>query len=124
MASAIKERLDVLDLFLQLPTAASGLQQRLADLPDTDRLLPKAAVAVRALLQHEEHVLEAHQQMEGVGERTVADPMAAATCSMYLSFLSGQEILGVLYLAMQRAAATQQHQQQSCCLRHAKGSLT
>lgn len=64
VASAIYERLDVLDLFLALPAAAQGLQQRLAALPDADRLLPKAAAAVRALLQQQQSVLNAQQQQQ------------------------------------------------------------
>jgi hypothetical protein len=58
----------VLDLFLQLPSAAAGLQQKLAVLSDADRLLPKAAAAVRALLQQQQHAMDAQQQLGPLGE--------------------------------------------------------
>lgn len=54
----------MLDLFLALPAAAEGLQQHLAGLPDADRLLPKAAAAVRGLLQQQQHILDAQQQRQ------------------------------------------------------------
>lgn len=62
----------MLDLFLQLPAAAAGLQQRLVGLPDADRLLPKAAAAVRALLQQQQAAADAlgecaHVAHVGVG---------------------------------------------------------
>ena len=68
VASAIDERLDVVDLFLALPAAAAGLQDRVSGLPDADRLLPKAAAAAKALLQQQQQILEA-QQHAGSGER-------------------------------------------------------
>jgi hypothetical protein len=58
-----------LDLFQALPAAAQGLQHGLARLPDADRLLPKAAAAVRALLQQQQIVLDAQQQLDAAGVR-------------------------------------------------------
>lgn len=71
VASAINERLDVLDLFLALPAAAAGLQERLSNLPaDAERLLPKAAAAVRALLLQQQNALDAQQQqVHGLASR-------------------------------------------------------
>jgi hypothetical protein len=58
----------VLGLFLDLPAAAAGLQGRLSGLPDADRLLPKAAAAVRELLLQQQRVKEAQQQADVTGE--------------------------------------------------------
>jgi hypothetical protein len=88
-----------LDLFQALPAAAEGLQQRLANLPDADRLLPKAAAAVRALRQQQQSVLDAQQQMEAAGMRLhcsvhtalnefgkhISNPSLAAICAVRCS---------------------------------------
>lgn len=62
--SAIEERLDVLDLFRALPDAATALQQQLAALPDADRLLPKAAAALRNLQQQQQKSDALQQQQQ------------------------------------------------------------
>lgn len=59
-ASTIDQRLDVLDFFIAAPTAATTLQQRLAALPDADRLLPKAAAALRSLQQQQQESGSSH----------------------------------------------------------------
>jgi hypothetical protein len=51
VASAIEERLAVVDLFREYPTLATGLQAALKRLPDVERLLPRALRALRGLLQ-------------------------------------------------------------------------
>lgn len=63
-ASAIDERLDVLDFFIAAPTAAATLQQRLADLPDADRLLPKAAAALRSLQLQQQELESTYQPQQ------------------------------------------------------------
>jgi DNA mismatch repair ATPase MutS len=60
--SAVEERLDVVDTFLAHPAPADTLQQHLAGLPDADRLLPKAAAALRALQAQQSE----QQQQQGV----------------------------------------------------------
>ena len=82
--SAIEERLDVLDFFLAAQEAASALQQRLAALPDADRLLPKAAAALRGLqLQDEQQqpgllYQQQQQQVPNVDSCGVLCPASAA----------------------------------------------
>jgi DNA mismatch repair ATPase MutS len=61
--SAIEERLDVVDTFLAHPGPATTLQQHLAGLPDADRLLPKAAAALRALQQQQQQQPEQQQNL-------------------------------------------------------------
>ncbi|KAI8475530.1 MAG: muts domain V-domain-containing protein [Monoraphidium minutum] len=51
VTSLIEERLSVVDLFREYPTFASALQSALRRLPDAERLLPRAARALGALLQ-------------------------------------------------------------------------
>jgi DNA mismatch repair ATPase MutS len=62
VVSAVEERLDVVNTFLAHPAPANTLQQHLAALPDADRLLPKAAAALRAL---QEQQSEQQQQQGG-----------------------------------------------------------
>jgi hypothetical protein len=51
VSSLIEERLAVVDLFKEYPTLASALQSALKRMPDTERLLPRAARALQALLR-------------------------------------------------------------------------
>jgi hypothetical protein len=72
VVSAIEYWLDVVDTFMAHPTPASTLQQHLAALPDADRLLPKAAAALRALQQQQE---QPEQQQGGhVQQQQLFDP--------------------------------------------------
>jgi DNA mismatch repair ATPase MutS len=65
VVSAVEERLDVVDTFLAHPAPANTLQQHLAALPDADRLLPKAAAALRALqAQQSEQQQGGHMQQQ------------------------------------------------------------
>ncbi len=52
--AGIEERLLLVDALRQLPGPASMLQAKLRRLPDCERLLPKAAKALRQLLPQEE----------------------------------------------------------------------
>jgi DNA mismatch repair ATPase MutS len=73
--SAIEERLDVVDTFLAHPEPANTLQQHLAGLPDADRLLPKAAAALRALQQQQQQQPEQQQQQGGhMQQQQLFDP--------------------------------------------------
>ena len=63
----------MVDTFLAHPAPAATLQQHLAGLPDADRLLPKAATALRALQQQQQQQQPEQQQgslLDGVSSCT------------------------------------------------------
>jgi hypothetical protein len=78
VVSEIEERLDVLDLFLHESTAAQQLQDQLAALPDVERLLPKAAYALRALQEQQRQQLEWHAS----GNAVEAKDKGSINCSV------------------------------------------
>ncbi|WIA19151.1 hypothetical protein OEZ85_003799 [Tetradesmus obliquus] len=74
VVSAIEERLDVVDTFLAHPAPAATLQQHLAGLPDADRLLPKAAAALRALQQQQQPEQQQGGHMQLQQQQPLFDP--------------------------------------------------
>ena len=85
--SAIEERLGVVELFRHRPHLAQQLQQTLADTKDPERLLPKAAAALKALLPAEEQQQQQKQQLvaggwQGAGGVEAEDPADAAAWAL------------------------------------------
>lgn len=69
ITSEIEERLDVVDLFMAHTSSADLMQHSLSEQPDAERLLPKAAAALRALQEEQQQRSQQHQQ-QGLGSHS------------------------------------------------------